>query len=232
MSRRRPPSRPQSARDTSSDDAGPQGAARAEWAGGRACRRRDRADVRAVAHQGRRAGRCRRGDARRRTHRRSPTASHEGALLEVVIPPPTPAPGSCAGDRRGSARSCTTTMPSSWSTSRSASPPTPAWAGPGRPSSVTWPAAGFRIATSGVPERQGIVQRLDVGTSGLMVVAKSEHAYSRLKRAFKQPHRRQDLPRAGAGPPRPAASARSTHRSRDTPSTTTSSRSVPAAGTA
>jgi len=46
--------------------------------------------------------------------------------------------------------------------------------------------AGFRISTSGVPERQGVVQRLDVGTSGLMVVAKSEHAYSRLKRAFKQ----------------------------------------------
>jgi 23S rRNA pseudouridine1911/1915/1917 synthase len=46
-------------------------------------------------------------------------------------------------------------------------------------------AAGFRIATSGVPERQGIVQRLDVGTSGLMVVAKSEIAYSRLKRAFR-----------------------------------------------
>ncbi|MBP0645071.1 RNA pseudouridine synthase, partial [Mycobacterium tuberculosis] len=46
-------------------------------------------------------------------------------------------------------------------------------------------AAGFRIATSGASERQGIVQRLDVGTSGLMVVAKSEYAYSVLKRAFK-----------------------------------------------
>lgn len=45
--------------------------------------------------------------------------------------------------------------------------------------------AGFRITTSGVPERQGIVQRLDVGTSGLMVVAKSEHAYTMLKRAFR-----------------------------------------------
>ncbi|GAA1244219.1 RluA family pseudouridine synthase [Oryzihumus leptocrescens] len=46
-------------------------------------------------------------------------------------------------------------------------------------------AAGYRIATSGASERQGIVHRLDVGTSGLMVVAKSEHAYSLLKRAFK-----------------------------------------------
>ena len=46
-------------------------------------------------------------------------------------------------------------------------------------------AAGFRISTSGVAERQGIVQRLDVGTSGLMVVAKSEIAYTRLKNAFR-----------------------------------------------
>ena len=45
--------------------------------------------------------------------------------------------------------------------------------------------AGYRIATSGPPERQGIVHRLDAGTSGLMVVAKSERAYSLLKRAFK-----------------------------------------------
>jgi 23S rRNA pseudouridine1911/1915/1917 synthase len=45
--------------------------------------------------------------------------------------------------------------------------------------------AGFRISTSGVPERKGIVQRLDVGTSGLMVLAKSERAYTVLKRAFK-----------------------------------------------
>nr|WP_243848674.1 RluA family pseudouridine synthase [Lysinibacter cavernae] len=46
-------------------------------------------------------------------------------------------------------------------------------------------AAGYTIATSGAQERAGIVQRLDVGTSGLMVVAKSEKAYSLLKRAFR-----------------------------------------------
>jgi 23S rRNA pseudouridine1911/1915/1917 synthase len=46
-------------------------------------------------------------------------------------------------------------------------------------------AAGFRISTSGSAERQGIVQRLDVGTSGLMVVAKSEPAYTALKQAFR-----------------------------------------------
>ncbi|MFI1461672.1 RluA family pseudouridine synthase [Nocardia carnea] len=47
-------------------------------------------------------------------------------------------------------------------------------------------AAGYRISTSGAHERQGIVHRLDVGTSGVMVVAQSEHAYTVLKRAFKQ----------------------------------------------
>jgi len=47
-------------------------------------------------------------------------------------------------------------------------------------------AAGFRVATSGAPERQGVVHRLDVGTSGLMVVAKSEAAYTALKHAFKE----------------------------------------------
>lgn len=44
--------------------------------------------------------------------------------------------------------------------------------------------AGFRIATSGAAERAGIVHRLDAGTSGLMVVAKSETAYTELKRQF------------------------------------------------
>ena len=47
-------------------------------------------------------------------------------------------------------------------------------------------AAGHTIATSGAAERQGIVSRLDVGTSGVMVVAKGEHAYSVLKRAFRE----------------------------------------------
>ncbi|MEJ7629780.1 MAG: RluA family pseudouridine synthase [Nocardioidaceae bacterium] len=47
-------------------------------------------------------------------------------------------------------------------------------------------AAGYRLPTGGVPERRGIVQRLDVGTSGLMVVARSDVAYSRLKDAFRR----------------------------------------------
>lgn len=40
------------------------------------------------------------------------------------------------------------------------------------------------MSSSGAAERQGIVHRLDAGTSGVMVVAKSEAAYSELKRAF------------------------------------------------
>ena len=46
-------------------------------------------------------------------------------------------------------------------------------------------ALGYRITTHGAAERQGIVQRLDVGTSGVMVVAKSERAYSHLKDQFR-----------------------------------------------
>ena len=54
--------------------------------------------------------------------------------------------------------------------------PSVGWTGPNVVSGLA--AAGYRIATSGASERQGIVSRLDVGTSGLMVVAKSEYAYS------------------------------------------------------
>ncbi|MDP9800240.1 23S rRNA pseudouridine1911/1915/1917 synthase [Arcanobacterium wilhelmae] len=46
--------------------------------------------------------------------------------------------------------------------------------------------AGITLTTSGPPERKGIVHRLDVGTTGAMVVAKSERAYTVLKRAFKE----------------------------------------------
>jgi 23S rRNA pseudouridine1911/1915/1917 synthase len=46
-------------------------------------------------------------------------------------------------------------------------------------------AAGHTLATSGAAERQGIVHRLDANTSGLMVLAKSEPAYSALKQAFR-----------------------------------------------
>ena len=47
-------------------------------------------------------------------------------------------------------------------------------------------AMHVRVATSGAAERRGIVSRLDVGTSGVMIVAKGERAYSVLKRAFRE----------------------------------------------
>jgi 23S rRNA pseudouridine1911/1915/1917 synthase len=61
--------------------------------------------------------------------------------------------------------------------------PTPGWTGPTVLQGVL--AAGHSLATSGAAERQGIVHRLDANTSGLMVLAKSEPAYSALKRAFR-----------------------------------------------
>ncbi len=62
--------------------------------------------------------------------------------------------------------------------------PSPGWTGPTVLGHLA--AAGVSVATSGAAERQGIVHRLDVGTSGLMVVAKSERAYTALKRAFRE----------------------------------------------
>ena len=62
--------------------------------------------------------------------------------------------------------------------------PSPGWSGPTVVDGLA--AMGYRIATSGAAERQGVVHRLDVGTTGVMVVAKSERAYSLLKRAFKE----------------------------------------------
>ena len=59
----------------------------------------------------------------------------------------------------------------------------PGWTGPTVIGALA--AGGYRISTSGAAERQGVVHRLDVGTSGLMVVAKSERAYSALKQAFR-----------------------------------------------
>ena len=61
--------------------------------------------------------------------------------------------------------------------------PTPGWTGPTVLGGLL--AAGHTVAASGAAERQGIVHRLDANTTGLMVVAKSERAYSALKRAFR-----------------------------------------------
>jgi 23S rRNA pseudouridine1911/1915/1917 synthase len=61
--------------------------------------------------------------------------------------------------------------------------PSPNWSGPTVLGGLA--AAGIQVATSGAAERHGVVHRLDVGTSGLMAVAKSERGYAALKRAFR-----------------------------------------------
>lgn len=60
--------------------------------------------------------------------------------------------------------------------------PTIGWDGPTILGGLA--ALGVMLSTSGSAERQGVVHRLDAGTSGLMVLAKSELAYTELKRAF------------------------------------------------
>lgn len=61
--------------------------------------------------------------------------------------------------------------------------PAPSWEGPTVMGALL--AAGQEIVTSGPVERKGIVHRLDVGTSGAMVVAKSQLAYDRLQADFR-----------------------------------------------
>lgn len=61
--------------------------------------------------------------------------------------------------------------------------PSPGWMGPTVVGALM--AAGYTISTSGPAERAGIVHRLDAGTSGLMIVAKTDRAYLRLKEMFR-----------------------------------------------
>ena len=61
--------------------------------------------------------------------------------------------------------------------------PSPGWSGTTVIGAII--GAGYKVATSGAAERQGVVHRLDVGTTGLMVVAKDEISYSSLKQQFR-----------------------------------------------
>ncbi len=61
--------------------------------------------------------------------------------------------------------------------------PSPGWNGPTVLGALA--ALGISLTTSGSEERRGIVHRLDAGTTGVMVVAKSERAYTVLKDAFR-----------------------------------------------
>lgn len=61
--------------------------------------------------------------------------------------------------------------------------PSPGFDGPSVTGGLA--AAGYRLAESGPAERRGVVHRLDVGTSGLLVLARSETAYTSLKEQFR-----------------------------------------------
>ncbi|MGO1561918.1 Ribosomal large subunit pseudouridine synthase D [Actinomycetales bacterium JB111] len=111
---------------------------------------------------------------------------HAGAWLEITLPEPerpagpaepTPVPGMAIAYEDDDIVVVNKPV-------GIAAHPSPGWEGPTVVGALA--ATGRRISTSGAAERQGVVHRLDVGTSGLMVVAKSEIAYSVLKRAFKE----------------------------------------------
>ena len=86
--------------------------------------------------------------------------------------------------------------------------PSPGWDGPTVVGGLA--AAGYRISTSGAAERQGVVHRLDAATTGIMVVAKSERAYTVAQGRVQGADGQQGLPRARAGPPRSRRGAPST----------------------
>jgi 23S rRNA pseudouridine1911/1915/1917 synthase len=110
---------------------------------------------------------------------------HAGAWLEVSLPPPPVEPQVVAEPVPGMRvlhdddHLVVVDKPVGV-----AAHPSPGWTGPTVVGGLA--AAGYTVATSGAAERQGVVHRLDVGTSGVMVVAKSEQAYTALKRAFRE----------------------------------------------
>ncbi|MER5422895.1 RluA family pseudouridine synthase [Streptosporangium roseum] len=110
---------------------------------------------------------------------------HAGAWLDVTLPPPPTTPMPVAEPVPGMKivyeddDIVVVNKPIGV-----AAHPTTGWTGPTVIGGLL--GTGHRVATSGAAERQGIVHRLDANTTGAMVVAKSEHAYSHLKRAFKE----------------------------------------------
>ncbi|GAA3389902.1 RluA family pseudouridine synthase [Cryptosporangium minutisporangium] len=108
-----------------------------------------------------------------------------GAWLEVTLPapaaPPSAAPEPVPGLRIVYADDHIVVVDKPVGV---AAHPSPGWTGPTVVGGVA--AMGYRISTSGAAERQGVVHRLDAGTTGLMVLATSERAYTLLKRAFKE----------------------------------------------
>jgi 23S rRNA pseudouridine1911/1915/1917 synthase len=106
-----------------------------------------------------------------------------GALLEVTLPEPDPAPPPQPVDGLTVLYDDDDVVVVDKPIGVAAHP-SPGWAGPTVVQALA--AMGYRVSTSGAAERQGIVHRLDAGTTGVMAVAKSERAYSALKRAFRE----------------------------------------------
>ncbi|MEW9528031.1 RluA family pseudouridine synthase [Microbispora sp. NPDC049125] len=110
---------------------------------------------------------------------------HAGAWLDVTVPPPPSAPVPVAEPVPGMSivyeddDVVVVSKPVGV-----AAHPTVGWTGPTVIGGLL--GTGHRVSTSGAAERQGIVHRLDANTTGVMVVAKSERAYTHLKRAFKE----------------------------------------------
>lgn len=107
-----------------------------------------------------------------------------GAWLDITLPTPehtAPAPNPVPGMREVYADADIVVVAKPTGV---AAHPTTGWTGPTVLEGLL--GAGHRLATGGAAERQGIVHRLDANTTGVMVVAKSEAAYSGLKRAFKE----------------------------------------------
>ncbi|WP_131102327.1 RluA family pseudouridine synthase [Streptomonospora litoralis] len=108
-----------------------------------------------------------------------------GSWLEVTLPPPPEAPSARPEPVPGmsvvheDADIVVVNKPAGV-----VAHPTVGWTGPTVLQGLL--SSGVELATSGAAERQGIVHRLDANTTGLMVLAKSEAAYSVLKRAFKE----------------------------------------------
>ena len=194
-------------------------------AGRRARRRRDGPDVRALPHPGRRADRRRAtcsvdGAAAGKSDRVDAGRRCSTSTIPAAVDPLAVVPEMVEGIRIIHDDDAIVVIDKPVGVAVHPSPGLDR----ARPSSATSPAAGFRIATSGAAERQGIVQRLDVGTSGVMVIAQVRARLLGAQERLPAPHGRQDLPRAGAGPPRPARAAPSTRRSAGTRRPTTSSR--------
>jgi 23S rRNA pseudouridine1911/1915/1917 synthase len=108
-----------------------------------------------------------------------------GGWLEVELPAPTPAPAESGGALEAlrilSEDDDIIVVDKPVGV---AAHPSPGWTGP----TVVGQLAGMGVvlASGGAAERQGVVHRLDVGTSGVMVLARSERAYSMLKRDFRE----------------------------------------------